>query len=324
MKKVLPAMVTALLLAQAGSTFAATDEMKVSLAFDAVVGGKPFACGQSYDAIGSTKSRITPSDLRFYVSEVELLDSSGKATPVTLEQDEIWQYKNLALLDFEDGTAACRNGNAGLHKVVAGTVPKGDYQGVRFTLGVPFELNHGDPTIAPSPLNLTSMFWAWQSGYRFVKIDMATSGQPQLAEADGKPAADMKEKLEALEKIAAAKAAAAKSGTPSAKKPTQAAGFSVHLGSTGCAATTLTSPPSECSAPNRITVTLDKFDVTKDVVVADIASLLQDTNLDVNAPDTAPGCMSAANDGDCPGIMAAFGLPFGDKAAVAQRVFTVR
>jgi hypothetical protein len=31
MKKVLPAMVTALLLAQAGSTFAATDEMKISL-----------------------------------------------------------------------------------------------------------------------------------------------------------------------------------------------------------------------------------------------------------------------------------------------------
>lgn len=324
MKKALPAMVTALLLAQAGSTFAATDEMKVSLAFDAVVGGKPFACGQSYDAIGSTKSRITPSDLRFYVSEVELLDNASKATPLTLEQDEVWQYKNLALLDFEDGTAACRNGNTGLHKAVTGTVPQGDYKGVRFTLGVPFELNHGDPTIAPSPLNMTAMFWAWQSGYRFVKIDMATSGQPQLAEGDGKPAADMKEKLAALEKIAAAKAAAAKAGTPPVKKPAQAAGFSVHLGSTGCAATTLTSPPSQCTNPNRVTVTFDTFDIAKNVIVADVASLLQDANVDVNAPDSAPGCMSAVNDGDCPPVMAAFGLPFGDKPAAPQRFFTVR
>jgi hypothetical protein len=324
MKKALPAMVTALLLAQASSAFAATDDMKVALAFEAVVGGKPFACGQSYDAIGSTKSRITPSDLRFYVSEVELLDSAGKATPLVLDQDEIWQYKNLALLDFEDGTGPCRNGNSGLHKAVTGTAPKGDYKGVRFTLGVPFDLNHGDPTIAPSPLNLTAMFWAWQSGYRFVKIDMATSGQPQLAEGDGKPAADMKEKLATLEKIAAAKAEAAKTGKPPARKPAQAAGFSVHLGSTGCASSSLTLPPSECANPNRVTVTFDTFDVAKNVVVADVASLLQDTNVDVNAPDSAPGCMSAVNDGDCPGVMAAFGLPFGGKPAAPQRFFTVR
>lgn len=318
MKQRLLTTAIALLLAQAGSVSAADDGLKVALAFDAVVGGKPFACGQSYDRIGSTQSTITPSDLRFYVSDVELLDASGKATPLTLDQDEVWQYKNLALLDFEDGTGPCRNGNDGLHKAVTGTVPKGEYQGVRFTLGVPFALNHGDPTIAASPLNLTALFWAWQSGYKFVKIDLASKGLPQ--EGDSDPNLSMKDKLAALEKVAAAKAA----GKPPAKQPAKAAGFSVHLGSTGCAANTLTSPPSECANPNRVTVTFDTFDPAKNVLVADVASLLQDANVDVNAPESAPGCMSAVNDADCNPVMAAFGLPFGGKAATPQRFFTMR
>jgi len=57
-------------------------------------------------------------------------------------------------------------------------VPAGDYTGVRFVLGVPFELNHADHVIAPPPLNITSMFWDWNGGYKFFRFDGATTGQP--------------------------------------------------------------------------------------------------------------------------------------------------
>lgn len=313
MKKILLFIIASLLMAaQVNAT-----TQHFNLKFSAMVGSENFACGKSYDDIGVTRSRITPSDFRFYVSGVELIDKRGKSVPVKLDQDGIWQYKDIALLDFEDGQGPCRNGNPGLHTAVTGSVPKGNYRGVRFTLGIPFELNHGDPTIAPAPLSFTSMFWVWQTGYKFVKIDMASSGLPQAT--DALPEMALKDRLAAMEKFAAIKGEAAP-----VKKSPRAAGFSVHLGSTDCASPSLTTPPAGCKNPNRLTVTFDKFDASRNVIVADMASLLQDANVDVNAPDTAPGCMSGLNDDDCPPVIAAFGLPFNDRPAVTQRFFRIR
>jgi uncharacterized repeat protein (TIGR04052 family) len=52
-----------------------------------------------------------------------------------------------------------------------GTVPAGDYDGIRFKMGVPFDLNHDNPATAPAPLQSTTMQWSWQSGYKFLRID---------------------------------------------------------------------------------------------------------------------------------------------------------
>ena len=87
----------------------------VHISFAGRFGEKPFACGQSYEGVGSKRSTVTPSDLRFFVSDVMLLGADGTAVPVTLEQDGIWQYKSLALIDLEDGTGGCRNGNTAMH-----------------------------------------------------------------------------------------------------------------------------------------------------------------------------------------------------------------
>jgi len=297
--------------------FGSTQAGQISLQFKAVVSDQVFSCGQSYAGIGSTKSKIVPSDFRFYVSDVALIDDKGQAVPVELEQDGIWQYQNLALLDFEDGTGPCRNGNVGLRDSVTGQIPEGRYQGVRFTLGVPFNLNHSDPTIAPSPLNLTSLFWAWQTGYRFVKIDIASSGQPQSATA--RKEVSMREQVEAMARIDAMK----KSGAMNKKPPMEAAGFSIHLGSSECASVSLTTPPDMCRTSNRTTITFENFDVTKNVIVADLARLLEGTNVDVNAENSAPGCMAAPDDADCPQIMAAFGLPINGQSKAQQRFFRV-
>jgi hypothetical protein len=40
---------------------------RVTLNFDAVVNGAPFACGQSYTGIGLTGATMEPTDLRLYV-----------------------------------------------------------------------------------------------------------------------------------------------------------------------------------------------------------------------------------------------------------------
>jgi uncharacterized repeat protein (TIGR04052 family) len=269
----------------------------VTVRFAAQVNGQPFACGQSYAGVGSTRSTITPSDLRFFVSEVALVDEAGRAVPVALAQDGIWQFENIALLDFENGTGPCRNGTTGINTELRGTVPAGRYVGLRFTLGVPFARNHGDPTVASSPLNLTAMFWNWQGGYKFVKFDTASSGLQATLAAAG-----------------------------SGHGGTAASGFSVHLGSTVCAAASRTeAPKAECANPNRVAVAFERFDAAKQTVVADIGAVLAGADLGVNAPGTSPGCMSFPGDADCPPVMGALGLAYGGAVAPGpQRLFTVR
>jgi uncharacterized repeat protein (TIGR04052 family) len=148
----------------------------IEVQFEAQVNGEPFECGRSYREIGVTRSTISPSDLRAYVSDIQLINAQGVAVPVQLRVDQVWQLEGVALLDFENGKGPCRNGTAGINTRVLGQLPAGDYRGLRFTLGVPFKLNHGDPTVAAPPLNTTAMFWNWQGGYRFLKFDASSSG----------------------------------------------------------------------------------------------------------------------------------------------------
>ncbi len=289
------AALSALLLAACANapapTQGAAGTMPVTLRFAAQVAGQPFECGRSYGAIGTTKSSITPSDFRMYVSEVHLIDAAGRAVPVALAQDGTWQRGDVALIDFENGAGPCRNGTAATNTSVRGTVPAGTYAGVRLTLGVPFASNHGDPTVAPAPLNTTAMFWTWQGGYKFLKFDAATTGRPALT------------------------------APPAADGGGSASGFSVHLGSTMCASPARTQPPSACQSPNRVTVRFDRFDLEKNVVVADIGAVLAGANVDVNAQGTSPGCMSFPKDADCPPVMGALGLGYDGAPAPGPQRF---
>jgi uncharacterized repeat protein (TIGR04052 family) len=287
----------------------AQESQAVKLRFAGAVNGAAFECGNNYSNIGTTKSTITPSDFRFFVSAVELLTQEGKAVPLALDQDGVWQHKNVALVDLEDGSGPCSNGTKALHAEVSGSAPRGNYSGVRFTLGVPFELNHGDPTVAPSPLNITAMFWNWQGGYKFLKADMNSTG---LA---AKPA---------MHQMAAShgdKASQAQGGHGDG----EASGFSVHLGSTMCAAASRTESPSACKNPNRVSVTFNRFDLGKNVIVADLGAILRGANVDHNTPNTSPGCMSFPKDADCPAVMGALGLGYdGVAPAAGQKFFSVK
>lgn len=148
----------------------------VTIDFAARVGGEAFQCGQTYDGIGATASAYVASDFRFYVHDVRLIGSAGEV-PVTLDVDEWQTAEGIALLDFEDATADCQTGSAGTHTAVTGTVPADTYTGVAFKVGVPFEQNHLDVTTAVSPLNIPALYWAWSSGYKFLKMDGVVNGQ---------------------------------------------------------------------------------------------------------------------------------------------------
>lgn len=140
------------------------DLQEITLQFAAKVGDAPFACGEQYSGLGTRGTSFIPADFRLYISEIQLIDSEQRLVPLSLTQDGLWQYEDVALLDFEDKTPPCSLGTTQTNTVVRGRAPRRDYRGVRFVLGIPFRLNHLDGTSAPSPLALSAMFWSWQGG----------------------------------------------------------------------------------------------------------------------------------------------------------------
>jgi uncharacterized repeat protein (TIGR04052 family) len=143
----------------------------VTIEFAAKVGAEDFVCGDTYDNLGAENDSVQLSDFRFFVQDVELKNASGDYVAVALAANP-WQTGDVTLLDFEDG---CNDfGTPEMNIVVTGTVPAGTYDGLRFEMGVPFDLNHDNPATAAPPLNRTTMQWNWQGGYKFIRLDSGT------------------------------------------------------------------------------------------------------------------------------------------------------
>lgn len=98
-------------------------------------------------------------------------------------------------------------------------------------------------------------------------------------------------------------------------------GYAIHLGSTGCTPSeTQTTVPTKCSEPNRVEVELKNFDPAKDVVVADLAALLQDSNVD-QGTKMMSGCMSFPGTAACGPLFANFGLSYEKQPSKPQTFF---
>ncbi|NUP09669.1 MAG: metallo-mystery pair system four-Cys motif protein [Polyangiaceae bacterium] len=232
------------------------EPLDVEIPFEVRVGALPAECGQNYETLGAEPADVELSDLRFYIHDVRLVDAEGTEVPVVLAQDGTWQHENVALLDFEDAVGACEGGTAELNQRIRGTVPAGDYQGIAFRVGVPFELNHEDVATSPSPLNVTTLFWTWGFGHVFFSV--ITSATPI--------------------------------------KGGDANQHFVHLGSTGCTGDPELGEVVSCTSPNRPAFSFDGFDPTTSSVVLNLEPLLVDSHLSTEVgchsfPDT-PACVT--------------------------------
>lgn len=155
-----------------GSTDSAPSKLDLRIQFEAKVGAARFVCGQTFANVGTNKSSIDPVDFRFYVHNLRLIDLEGNQVPVTIPDRELWQAQGVALLDFENDGGSCRfGGDPGLNSVVTGTAPGGFYKGLRFTLGVPADLNHQDPLSLGAPFQSGGMQWNWLTGFKFLALE---------------------------------------------------------------------------------------------------------------------------------------------------------
>jgi uncharacterized repeat protein (TIGR04052 family) len=112
-------------------------------------------------------------DLQVYVHDVELLDEHGKPHPFRFAAAPPWQSERVALIDLVGEGRARQAAIQGMPEPGAPAT----FSGIRFTVGVPFELNHGNPLSAPPPLDRGDMFWSWQSGHKFLRVDLAADAR---------------------------------------------------------------------------------------------------------------------------------------------------
>lgn len=249
-------------------------DLEVTLQFEARVGDQPAACGQAYEGIGTAGTTVELLDLRLFVSNVRLVmthDGSEHEVPLAMADDGEWQLEGTALLDFEDGSGGCvENTTVETNVTVRGTVPAGEYTGVRFDVGLPFEQNHLNADEAPAPLNTTAMFWSWASGYKFAKIDLRND----------LPA-------------------------PGDRWNFHLGSQGCDNGMAGP-----TVPPTEpCSRPGRPAIALSGFDPLTGAIVLDVAALFEGADVTADSPESAPGCMSFMPDAvECTPVFQSLGL----------------
>lgn len=266
-------------------------EVDVEIQFAVRVGDEDATCGVPYEGIGAAGTTIELLDLRFFVSNVRLLDAEGTEHPLTLTDDGEWQLEGSALLDFEDATGGCsENTTAVTNTSLRGTILEGEHTGIRFDVGLPFEQNHLNADEAPPPLNTTAMFWSWAAGYKFAKIDV----QNDL------PA------------------------------PGNRWNFHLgSQGCDNGMAGPTVPPDAECSRPGRPAIELTGFDPLSGTVVLDLAALFDGVDLTADTPMTAPGCMSFMPDvNECTALFPNLGLSWEtgdcDNGCADQIAFTAQ
>ena len=263
----------------------------VSINFAAVNGTTPVKCGTQLTGLGTTGVAAELKDLRFYITNLALVNDKGVAVPVKLDANK-WQLtqgtETVSLIDLEDATGTCAGYTTDTNAVITGTVPAGTYVGMKASVGVPDAMNHSAAAGGVAPLDSTAMLWSWQSGRKFTKIELNPVG-------------------------GITQAVAATATTPASTKTITT--YNLHLGSTGCtpkldAAGVAIANTGTCTNLNLMDFSLAAFDASTQKVALDLGQLFKTTDL-TKENGGAPGCMSGATDPECPVIFTELQINFG-------------
>lgn len=286
-------LAAAVLTACGGSSSSPAADKAVSITFAAVNGTTPVTCATTLTGMGTTGVSAAVQDLRFYITNVVLINDKGVAVPVKLDANK-WQLTQgsemVSLIDLENATGACATGGtADMNAVITGTVPDGNYVGLKASVGVPETMNHTAVAGGTPPLDSAAMNWSWQSGRKFTKIELNPVGGITKTVA------------------ATATTAAVVSNIPT---------FNLHVGSTGCTAKVGTTDIYTCTNLNLSDFSLSAFNVDTQKVALDIGQLFKTTNITVENGGAA-GCMSGTTDPECPALFSELGIGNG----AVQKVF---
>ena len=134
--------------------------------------------------------------LAFFVSDLtfsspsgsvkpELIDSPWQTAGLTLVKPALAECNSLQSVNSEESNQTNKTNKTNKSNQTRSNnfltfrapINVEDSDTLTFSLGVPFALNHQNPLLQASPLNVPSMFWSWRAGHKFFRIDLQTNKQ---------------------------------------------------------------------------------------------------------------------------------------------------
>jgi uncharacterized repeat protein (TIGR04052 family) len=128
------------------------------LTFIPIINGQPITCEDDF-LVNEQKWHLR--SFQFYISKIQL---NGEMQNINYDGNLKEVNNRLALVG---GT--CRDALNWQIELKSEAKLKSVLE---FELAVPFELNHKNPLTAQFPLNQSDMFWTWQLGHKFLRLDL--------------------------------------------------------------------------------------------------------------------------------------------------------
>jgi uncharacterized repeat protein (TIGR04052 family) len=148
----------------------------VSVNFQPMYGDSPLDCSSSFmhknaeEAKSVSQQKWQYQQLQFFLYGVEIKYVNSGWQPWSMTTNS-FQSDNVALLGEVCGE---NNTQRNWQLELAPLNNFVDATEIRFTLGVPFSLNHLNPLTQASPLNIPSMFWGWRGGHKFMRVELTS------------------------------------------------------------------------------------------------------------------------------------------------------
>jgi len=145
-------------------------------------GSTPLNCQINFQHTDNQKTEVSNEkswkyqQLQFFIHNVEVKTKQNNWQP-WLMKTNAYQSDNVALIG-----EVCSKINKSSHWQLELTALAEfeDITDIRFTLGVPFSLNHLNPLTQSSPLNMSSMFWGWRGGHKFMRLELLSKNDDWL------------------------------------------------------------------------------------------------------------------------------------------------
>ncbi|MCP3675137.1 MAG: metallo-mystery pair system four-Cys motif protein [Gammaproteobacteria bacterium] len=154
-------------------------ESTTQLSFQPSYQGVALSCDTFFS---KENKRWSYDQLQFYISDVSVKKQDGNWHSWLMSKTP-YQTNNVGLLgEVCDASNKAENGsgNANWHLNFQSDVDLSQVSDIRFTLGIPFKFNHLNPLAQDSPLNDSSMFWVWQVGHKFLRLEIASKSENWL------------------------------------------------------------------------------------------------------------------------------------------------
>lgn len=147
-------------------SFDPNEKGSLSVEFDNVVGSKNLQLGGQQNYTNSTGEAFNVTVFDYYISNIVLTDANNKQYVVPQDSS----YFLIQESDRASQTIKLKN------------IPAGDYTSITFTIGIDSLRNTmdiGKRTGALDPAK--GMYWSWNSGYIFLKLEGESSAAPEDA-----------------------------------------------------------------------------------------------------------------------------------------------